>query len=96
MSAAFSASRSRLRRTKRSYPTNGSKRSTSPASSASASGRRGIARRPFSAMTASRAARMSGPAAAPDAAFTLKPLSVHGLWLAVMTTPAAAPRSTTS
>ena len=28
--------------------------------------------------------------------FTLKPLSVHGLWLAVITTPAAAPRSTTS
>ena len=38
----------------------------------------------------------SGPAAAPDGAFTLKPLSSHGLWLAVMTTPIAEPRSTTS
>ena len=39
---------------------------------------------------------MSGPAAAPVGDLTLKPLSVHGLWLAVMTMPAAAPRSTTS
>ena len=40
--------------------------------------------------------RISGPAAAPDGDLTLKPLSVHGLWLAVMTMPAAAPRWTTS
>ena len=40
--------------------------------------------------------RMSAPAAAPVGALTLKPLSTHGLWLAVMTMPAAAPRSTTS
>ena len=39
---------------------------------------------------------MSAPAAAPVGALTLKPLSIHGLWLAVMTMPAAAPRSTTS
>ena len=45
---------------------------------------------------ASTTARISGPAAAPVGAFTLKPLSTHGLWLAVMTMPAAAPRSTTS
>ena len=32
----------------------------------------------------------------PVGALTLKPLSVQGLWLAVITTPAAAPRSTTS
>ena len=51
---------------------------------------------PFSAMVASRAARISGPAADPEGDFTLNPLSVQGLWLAVMTTPAAAPRSTTS
>ncbi len=47
-------------------------------------------------MAASSTARISGPAAAPVGALTLKPLSVHGLWLAVMTMPAAAPRSTTS
>ena len=35
--------------------------------------------------------RMSAPAAAPVGALTLKPLSTHGLWLAVMTIPAAAP-----
>ena len=40
--------------------------------------------------------RMSAPAAAPVGALTLNPLSTHGLWLAVMTMPAAAPRSTTS
>ena len=39
---------------------------------------------------------MSGPAAAPVGALTLKPLSVHGLWEAVITIPAAAPRWTTS
>ena len=39
---------------------------------------------------------MSAPAAAPVGALTLNPLSIHGLWLAVMTMPAAAPRSTTS
>src|SRR5258708_8145791 len=33
---------------------------------------------------------MSGPAAAPVSALTLKPLSIHGLWLAVMTIPAFA------
>ena len=31
--------------------------------------------------------RISGPAAAPVGALTLKPLSTHGLWLAVMTMP---------
>ena len=36
------------------------------------------------------------PAAAPVGALTLKPLSVHGLWEAVITIPAAAPRWTTS
>ena len=41
-------------------------------------------------------ARMSGPAAAPVGDLTLKPLSVHGLWEAVIMMPAAAPRSTTS
>ena len=34
-------------------------------------------------------ASMSGPPAEPVGALTLKPLSVHGLWLAVMTIPAA-------
>src|SRR2546423_11676135 len=34
--------------------------------------------------------KMSGPAAAPVSDFTLKPLSIHGLWLAVMTMPAFA------
>src|SRR5438874_4157426 len=33
---------------------------------------------------------MSGPPAAPVSAFTLKPLSVQGLWLAVITIPAFA------
>src|SRR5258708_29856637 len=33
---------------------------------------------------------MSGPAAAPVSAFTLNPLSIHGLWLAVITMPAFA------
>ena len=41
-------------------------------------------------------ASMSGPPAEPWGDLTLNPLSVHGLWLAVITTPAAAPRSTTS
>ena len=41
-------------------------------------------------------ASISGPAAEPDGDLTLKPLSVQGLWLAVMTMPAEAPRSTTS
>ena len=48
------------------------------------------------AMRASIAASISGPAAAPVGDLTLKPLSVQGLWLAVMTMPAAAPRWTTS
>ena len=39
---------------------------------------------------------MSGPAAEPLGDLTLNPLSVHGLWLAVITMPAAEPRSTTS
>ncbi len=39
---------------------------------------------------------MSAPAAAPLGALTLNPLSTHGLWLAVMTMPAAAPRWITS
>ena len=47
-------------------------------------------------MRASMTLRMSGPAAEPVGALTLKPLSTHGLWLAVMTMPAAEPRSTTS
>ncbi len=51
---------------------------------------------PFVAIVASITDRMSGPAADPVGALILKPLSVHGLWLAVMTIPAAAPRSTTS
>ena len=38
----------------------------------------------------------SGPAAAPVGDFTLKPLSIQGLWLAVITMPIAAPRITTS
>ena len=38
--------------------------------------------------TASMTASMSGPPAEPVGALTLKPLSVHGLWLAVMTMPA--------
>ena len=42
------------------------------------------------------ALRISGPAAEPVGALTLKPLSTHGLWLAVMTMPAAEPRWTTS
>ena len=41
-------------------------------------------------------ASMSGPPAEPCGDLTLNPLSVQGLWLAVITTPAAAPRSTTS
>ena len=60
----------------------------------------GAARRwpspPLAAMPASMTASMSGPAAEPEGDLTLKPLSVQGLWLAVMTMPAAAPRSTTS
>src|SRR2546430_40141 len=41
-------------------------------------------------MIASRSLSIAGPAAAPVSAFTLKPLSVHGLWLAVITIPAFA------
>ena len=44
-------------------------------------------------MVASMAASISGAAAPPVSALTLKPLSVHGLWLAVMTMPAPAPSS---
>ena len=96
MSAAFSASRSTVRRTNCSYPSYGSKRSTNPAASASASGRRSIGSPPLRAICASITARISWPAAAPVGALTLNPLSVHGLWLAVITMPAAAPRDTTS
>ena len=95
-SAALSASRSRVRRRKRSYPSNGSKRSTIPAASASAKGRRGRSSPPLAAIPASMTESISGPAAEPAGDLTLKPLSVHGLWLAVMTTPADAPRSRTS
>ena len=66
-------------------------------------GRLGIGKRPaldrgppLPAIAASMTDRISGPAAAPVGDLTLKPLSVHGLWLAVMTIPAAAPRWTTS
>ena len=48
------------------------------------------------AIAASIAGSMSPPAAAPVGDLTLNPLSVHGLCEAVMTTPAAAPRWTTS
>ena len=48
------------------------------------------------AIAASRTVRISAPAAAPLGALTLNPLSVHGLCEAVITIPAAAPRSTTS
>src|SRR5947207_15779940 len=41
-------------------------------------------------MIASSSWSIAGPAAAPVSAFTLKPLSVHGLWLAVLTIPAFA------
>src|SRR5437763_1691127 len=41
-------------------------------------------------MIASSSWSIAGPAAAPVSAFTLKPLSVHGLWLAVITIPAFA------
>ena len=44
-------------------------------------------------MVASMAASISGAAAPPVSALTLKPLSVHGLWLAVITIPAPAPSS---
>ena len=47
-------------------------------------------------MTRSTAARMAGSAAAPVGDLILKPLSVQGLWEAVMITAPAAPRSTTS
>ncbi len=50
----------------------------------------------FSAIAPSMTLSMSGPPAEPVGALTLNPLSVQGLWLAVMTIPAAAPRSTTS
>ena len=51
---------------------------------------------PLAARRASITPRMSAPAAAPVGALTLNPLSTHGLWLAVMTMPAAAPRWITS
>src|SRR5256714_2947053 len=41
-------------------------------------------------MIASRSLSIAGPPAAPVSAFTLNPLSVHGLWLAVITIPAFA------
>ncbi len=41
-------------------------------------------------MVASIASSMAGAAAPPVSALTLKPLSVHGLWLAVITIPAPA------
>ena len=44
-------------------------------------------------IVASIAASISGAAAPPVSALTLKPLSVHGLWLAVITMPAPAPSS---
>ena len=47
-------------------------------------------------MRRSMSVSISGPAAAPVGDLILKPLSVHGLWLAVMTMPAAEPRCTTS
>ena len=96
MSAARSASRSIVRRTNRSYPSNGSNHSTRPAASASSNGRRSMTVPAWAAMTASIAGSMSDPAAAPVGDFTLNPLSVHGLCEAVMTIPAAAPRCTTS
>src|SRR6266508_1913429 len=43
-------------------------------------------------MIASSSFSIAGGAAAPLSVFTLKPLSVHGLWLAVMTIPAFALR----
>ena len=50
----------------------------------------------LAAIPASTSPSISAPAAAPVGALTLNPLSVHGLCEAVMTTPAAAPRWTTS
>ncbi len=44
-------------------------------------------------MVASMASSMAGAAAPPVSALTLNPLSVHGLWLAVITIPAPAPSS---
>ena len=41
-------------------------------------------------MIASSSVSIAGAAAEPVSVFTLKPLSVHGLWLAVMTIPAFA------
>ena len=67
-----------------------------PAASASANGRRSMAVPALAAITASTTDRISAPAAAPVGALTLNPLSVQGLWDAVMTMPAAAPRCTTS
>ena len=50
----------------------------------------------FAAISFSISPSISGPAAAPVGDFTLNPLSVQGLWLAVITMPAAALRCTTS
>ena len=47
-------------------------------------------------MAPSTTDRMSAPAAAPDGDLILKPLSVQGLWDAVIITPHAKPCSTTS
>ena len=62
-----------------------------PAASASANGRRAMPTPPLTARRDSMTDRISAPAAAPVGALTLKPLSTHGLWLAVMTIPAADP-----
>ena len=67
-----------------------------PAASASAKGRVSIARPAPAAIRASMSVSISGPAAAPVGDLILKPLSVQGLWLAVITMPAAALRCTTS
>ena len=85
-----------VRRTNRSYPSNGSNHSTRPAASASSNGRRSMTCPVCALIAASIAASMSPPAAAPVGDLTLNPLSVHGLCDAVITTPAAAPRWTTS
>ena len=61
-----------------------------PAASASAKGRDSTILPSPAAMRASISASISGPAAAPLGDLTLKPLSIQGLWLAVMTMPAAA------
>ena len=67
-----------------------------PAIEAAIDGQAGRPIPPFTARRASMTDRISAPAAAPVGALTLNPLSTHGLWLAVMMMPAAAPRWTTS